>query len=148
VEHGHAAGEARREAPYRLGCQGDLRHEDNSLLAALQGQVNGPHVDLRLAAAGDAVEKEGRGRIHRVEGVVGVLAIVGLGRRCARLRVRLVPIVLVFAGEHGHLDTPPDARLVKGQLRRLGRSEVAVGQRVAPNLGRPQHYQVKVGQPP
>src|SRR5208282_1210400 len=53
--------EPRLEALDRLRREGDFRDEDNRALALLQGMGDGLQIHFRLAAAGDAVEEEGRG---------------------------------------------------------------------------------------
>ena len=58
MQHGHAPGKAGGEAAHRLRCEGDFGDEDDGLPPLGEGQVNGPHVDFRFAAAGDAVEEE------------------------------------------------------------------------------------------
>ena len=66
VQHRHqglqrAGAEPRLEALDGLRRERDFRHEDNGALALLQGVGDGLQIDLRLAAAGDAVEQEGGG---------------------------------------------------------------------------------------
>ena len=66
VQHRHqrlqrAGAEPRLEALDGLRRERDFRHEDNRALALLQGVGDGLQIDLGLAAAGDAVEEEGRG---------------------------------------------------------------------------------------
>ena len=71
VQHRHeclqrARAEPRLEALDSLRRQRDLGHEDNRAFALFQGVGDGLQIDLGLAAAGDAVEEEGRGARRRV----------------------------------------------------------------------------------
>jgi len=60
VQNRDAITEAGAEAPERLRSERDLRHEDDCAPSAFEGGRTGLEVDLRLAAAGDAVQQEGR----------------------------------------------------------------------------------------
>ena len=66
VQHRHqrlqrAGAEPRLEALDGLRRERNFRHEHDRAFALLQGVGDGLQIDLRLAAAGDAVEEEGRG---------------------------------------------------------------------------------------
>ncbi len=61
VHHRHLAGEALGEAPHRLWRQGYLRHQNDAPLAQGHCLLQGLKVDLRLAAAGDAMQEEDAG---------------------------------------------------------------------------------------
>ncbi len=69
VQHGDRHREALAEAPDELRREPDLRHQHQRALAAPQRSLDGVQVDLGLAAAGDAVQQEGRET--RVRGVDG-----------------------------------------------------------------------------
>ena len=56
-----AGAEPRLEALDGLRREGDFRHEHDGAFALLQRVGDGLEIDLGLAAAGDAVEEEGRG---------------------------------------------------------------------------------------
>ena len=58
VQHRHAAAKAGRKLAGHRGGQVNLRNEHQRRAAALQGQLDGPQVDLRLAAAGHAMEQK------------------------------------------------------------------------------------------
>ncbi len=60
VDHRDPAWETAGETGHGLGRQGDLWHQDDGLTPPGQGLLDGPQVDLRLAAAGDAVEQKDR----------------------------------------------------------------------------------------
>ena len=60
VQHRHLAAAA-AEALDGLRRQADLRHQHQRLLALAHHFLDGPQVDLRLAAAGDAVQQERAG---------------------------------------------------------------------------------------
>ena len=66
VQHRHqrlqrTGAEPRLEPLDGLRRERNFRHQHNRALALLQGVGDGLQIDLRLAAAGDAVEEEGRG---------------------------------------------------------------------------------------
>ena len=61
-----AGTEPRLEALDRLRRERDLRHEDDRALALFQRVGDGLQIDLRLAAAGDAVEGRSRGEGRKV----------------------------------------------------------------------------------
>ena len=58
MQHGDPAREALGEAAHRLRRQRDLRHQHDAALAERDRLLERPQVDLRLAAAGDAVQQE------------------------------------------------------------------------------------------
>ena len=65
MEHGDfvlGGGEAGFEALDGLRGEGNLRHEHDGGLPALEDELDGLEVNLGLAAAGDAVKEEGLGR--------------------------------------------------------------------------------------
>ena len=70
--------EALLEAVGRLRGQGDLGHEDDGPLPRLDGVLDRLEIDLRLAAAGDAVEEDGTGFLPACEALGGSL---DLGQR-------------------------------------------------------------------
>ena len=97
-----AAGEARLETLHRLRRQRNLRHQHNGPSPLKQGVGDGLQIDLRLAAAGHAVEEEngplsfrrsGRGRGglgDRGDGaLLGVVQLERLGREDDVARVRI-----------------------------------------------------------
>ena len=66
VQHRHqrlqrAGAEPRLEPLDGLRRERDFRHEHNRALAVFQGVGDGLQINLGLAAAGDAVQEEGRG---------------------------------------------------------------------------------------
>ena len=80
VEHRHPAGEACLEPLNCLGREGYLRDKDDSPPALLQAPGQGLQVDLGLAAAGNALQKEG-GPCFGGQGGMQLLQRVGLMRR-------------------------------------------------------------------
>jgi hypothetical protein len=55
-----APGETGTKAAHQLRGQGDLGNQHEGCTPPLQGIFNGPQIDFGLAAAGDAVQEEGR----------------------------------------------------------------------------------------
>ena len=58
VQHGHRPPEARPRGPQEHRRQADLGDEDDRAAAPFERRLDGTEVDLRLAAAGHAVEQE------------------------------------------------------------------------------------------
>ena len=58
MHHRHPAGEPGVDPFQRLRSQGNFGNEEDGLAALAHNLVNGPQVDLGLAAARDAVEQE------------------------------------------------------------------------------------------
>ena len=60
MQHRHRNGETLAETPDELRREPDLRHQHQRALAAAQRSLDRVQIDLGLAAAGDAVQQEGR----------------------------------------------------------------------------------------
>ena len=59
VDQSHLPRETHQKTAHGLRGEGNLRDEDDGLLAAPDGFLRGADVDFGLAGAGDSVEKEG-----------------------------------------------------------------------------------------
>ena len=141
-------GEARFEALDGLRCERDFRHEHDGGLPAVEHELDGLEVNLRLAAAGDAVEQD-RGSARALRGggrdkwrwgggraacwrrrlafanFFGCIVVGRLFRRGAetstRGRVRSPGNCALHFGEHGGL------LVVQHELRRVEKRVVCVG---------------------
>ena len=78
VQHGEAGGETGREALHELPGQGDFGHQNERRLVLAQRRGNGAHVDLGLAAAGNAVQEDWR-PVRRRQLGLGLFQGVPLG---------------------------------------------------------------------
>ena len=58
VQNGNAATEAAFEASYQLRRKGDFRHQNQGCFSFSEDGVDGPQIDFRFAAAGDAVQEK------------------------------------------------------------------------------------------
>ena len=90
MQHGHRHREAPVEPVHELRREPDLRHQHEGAAAEPQGALDHPQIDLRLAAAGDAVQHEaGEGAQRLADSRDGeALLVVRLGAGSHRNRRR------------------------------------------------------------
>ena len=119
VKHHHFTAEVSGEAPHHAGGQDDLRHQHHGAPAPVQAGLDQLEIDLRLAAAGDALQQGGGGLPGVQVGqqvVIGppLLLVQGDGRRRGQVRGLRHPEDLL-------LRQADEARLGQGLHRPGGR---------------------------
>ncbi len=141
VQYGGIFAEAAVKPAHHLGGQGDLRHQNNRAPAHFQRPLHHGQIDLRLAAAGHAVEQEralspfqrGDHAVQRFPLVVGQRRRNGAGRFHLRIRG---PEDLPLSQCHQPL-LPQRFQRVPGIGHQLSQLADAVGLTV---LQKPQHH--------
>ncbi len=107
VEDAHLVAQARPEAAGGLRREADLGHQHDDLLAGRQHLLDGPQIDLGLAAAGDSRQQEGREAL--VQGLLDfcqdplliLIETQGLRALRRRFRFQLPRPFHGFDGQHG-----------------------------------------------